>query len=357
MKDTGKQKGFHRMVVAGAGAAGISAALSAAEHGLTVDLLEATDRIGGTICRGQLHTLAGLFTPDGEAVDSRICRQLIKRLPQAQKRKIGKLWVLQIEPELYSEILVAWLGTYPKITLHRRAEVHAIHLAGHELTSLGAGDFEVSGTGIAFVDATGSAALAALADQAWPAEEISFGLVARARVTGEPLNPTARVVLKLELESLAAFEGNSVWLDTGFYEDEIFLKFNSGTPPDREALSSGLRQYFGARLTDLFLGEPVARFGPRLRARAPDGILDPSRSFTVSWPYEIWEGAGVNLEWPAVMPFRLSENYLRSAAIVNLFAAGKCAGLPAREMSAARVAGGCWAMGEQVAKMVARESA
>jgi hypothetical protein len=100
----------------------------------------------------------------------------------------------------------------------------------------------------------------------------------------------------------------------------------------------------------------LQRGGPRLKSKPTSQPLEKEKTFVVAWPYEFWNGPKVEVEMPTEMPIHLSEDFLRAADVENLFAAGKCAGLPEKEMSAARVVGGCWAMGEQVAKMTTRDS-
>ena len=173
-----------------------------------------------------------------------------------------------------------------------------------------------------------------------------------------------RAALKLELESFWPFPQASTWFDSGFDPDELFLKINFPGPwelavrlandiktdlPGLLKMHSSLRGFDNLRASSL-----VCRDGPRLKSKAPDPSLSDSNSFLVAWPYEQWKGSTVTVELPSALPLRFSENFLHSAEIGNLFAAGKCAGLPDREMSAARVIGSCWTMGEQVAKMIAR---
>ncbi len=52
------------VAVIGGGSAGLCAALSAARHGSSVALLEASDTLGGMGTRALVHTFCGLYHPD-----------------------------------------------------------------------------------------------------------------------------------------------------------------------------------------------------------------------------------------------------------------------------------------------------
>lgn len=360
MSESGKGKGVQRLAIAGAGAAGLSAALCAAKYGLNVQIIESENQVGGSVVRGQLHTLAGFLDPHGEVLDSPICREFVLRTARhSQKRKIGKLWVIQIDSSVYSSLINDWLSGFANVQLHTGSHFSRLSTSGNTLSGgtvvhLGGG-FEIAGTGLVFLDATGSASLAALADPAaaiFDPHENSFAITLRANDLGAVPDQVGRVALKLKLERLVDSGNISVWVDSGFSENEVFVKISGSSGEDVRLAASQLSKSFRwTRQSEL-----CNRNGGRI-VTAPPGPAEPDNSFLVSWPFERWEGAHVTLESPPKMPFRLSENYLRARGFTNLFAAGKSAGIPQPWMSAARVVGSCWTMGEHVVKMMVRGNA
>lgn len=369
MIERGKEKGFHRMVIAGAGAAGISAAICAAKRGLQVDLIEASSAPGGTVVGGMIHTLAGFLNTDGQLIESEICHDLCGRLGNSmQKRKMGKFWVLQIEPEIYGHTMVTWLKEISSIRFHPHSKISALELNADGIQSAqvtGPLKWTLPGEGAAFVDATGVGELALLAGQARPDKGDSFAISFRFQVPGLSCSDRAvRAALKLEIENIWPFQNSSIWLDSGFAKEEFFLKVNFPGPEQfakdfaariQKTLPKILNEVPRLRsFTSLQVSQLVQRSGSRLKSKPPPASLEKQRTFEVAWPFELWQGPHVELQIPLEMPLRLSENFLHAADVENLFAAGKCAGIPDKEMSAARVVGGCWAMGEQVAKITTR---
>jgi hypothetical protein len=370
MIERGKEKGFRRMVIAGAGAAGISAALCAAKRGLQVDLIEVGRAPGGTAVHGMLHTLAGFLDNDGHLMDSEICQELYDRLGKdVQKRKMGKLWVLQIEPATYGKKITNWLNEFSGINLHTDSKITELKIVRDAIEAAqvnGPVDWVVAGEGTAFVDTTGVAQLARLAGQ-WQAEIVnSYAVNFRFDVKGlSSADRAVRAALKLEIETLWPLKEATIWLDSGFTNEEFFLKVNFGGPEafakefaaqTQSALPKTLSKI--PRLggfDNLRISPLLQRGGPRLKSKHASHPLEDENTFPVAWPYEFWSGPEVEIEMPTKIPVRFSEDFLRAADIGNLFAAGKCAGLPEKEMSAARVVGGCWAMGEQVAKITTRD--
>ena len=68
------------MIVVGAGAAGVSAAISAARFGAEVLLLENRPRVGGTVTHSLIHTLGGLFDSEGDYLNAGMPVELVQRL-------------------------------------------------------------------------------------------------------------------------------------------------------------------------------------------------------------------------------------------------------------------------------------
>jgi thioredoxin reductase len=68
------------VVVCGAGAAGMGAAIAAARAGGNVLLVEATSGLGGTVANALIHTIGGIYDSDGEFLNNGVAAELAARL-------------------------------------------------------------------------------------------------------------------------------------------------------------------------------------------------------------------------------------------------------------------------------------
>ncbi|MDO8970125.1 MAG: FAD-dependent oxidoreductase, partial [Saprospiraceae bacterium] len=107
------------VVVVGAGAAGVSAAISAARSGAEVLLLEKRTSVGGTVAHSLIHTLGGLYDSTGEYLNGGQSVELVERLEhgggKTRKRQIGKTWVLDVHVDRYQALIKCWLDEIPNI--------------------------------------------------------------------------------------------------------------------------------------------------------------------------------------------------------------------------------------------------
>jgi NADPH-dependent 2,4-dienoyl-CoA reductase/sulfur reductase-like enzyme len=120
-----------QVTIIGAGAAGIACALSAAERGLEVVLIEQGNEIGGTVVNALIHTLGGLFDDQGEILIPGLTEVLIARLTKfcsnTAKRRIGKTWSLSVDPAVYLAVVKQWISEHPRIHVHRQASIHEVY--------------------------------------------------------------------------------------------------------------------------------------------------------------------------------------------------------------------------------------
>ena len=91
------------VIVAGAGPAGVSAALAAAEAGAKVLLVDTHDQPGGTLHHAGLHTLCGLFLPNADSPvpvsnTARMWAEAIGSRPM----RMGRLYELPLAPGQFS---------------------------------------------------------------------------------------------------------------------------------------------------------------------------------------------------------------------------------------------------------------
>lgn len=354
MTEAGKgKKTLAKAVICGAGAAGLGASIAAAGAGFDVTLIERESYVGGTVVKANLHTLAGFFDLNGGVIESGICREFIARADErALKRKMGRYWVLQISRAHYRQVVSDWMAEFENLKL-------ALNSAVPDLVMMDGRAHSEAFPGQYFIDATGNAELISiLKGELTERSENSYALTFQVTLQNPPhLDLATRVSLKAELER-ANLRG-SIWLDTGHSANELFVKANFSSLADAEAAASPLTAAINSlkrlgEVQSIERSEICDRGGLRLKAR--DLKPQAGRCFQVAWPYEYWRGADVQLEQPPRMPFYLSEDHFRVPGVSNLFAIGKSAGIPMPQMSAARVVGSCWTMGEQLVKMMVREA-
>src|SRR5262245_23745289 len=149
------------VVVCGAGAAGLAAALAAARAGAAVCLLEARPDLGGTVTHALIHTLGGLYDSGGEFLNGGLARELAQALMQADpsvcRRRLGRAWVLNVCPDLYRAVVRGWLGAELRITVCCSTRVSGVVREADRVVEVEAvgprGNFRVQARAI--VDATG----------------------------------------------------------------------------------------------------------------------------------------------------------------------------------------------------------
>jgi hypothetical protein len=384
------------VVVCGAGAAGLAAALSAARHGAPVVLLEAATRLGGTVTHALIHTLAGFYDAGGELINDGLCREITERLfhadPLTARRKMGRLWVLQVCPNSYLRTVGSWIEQTPRITVLAGAAVTDAVQSGNrivELTASCAGS-TLRWTPRAVIDATGTAELARLLDESLVTDDdhrSAGGWIFRLRgVASGALEFPRGLALVRRLREAAESgalpaECGKAWIDRGLYEDEAFVKLFVPLPPqcrDRQCRGEIVRRSqatqtavtgFLRTLPEFALahvsqsGSLGIRDGGRIRGQymlTADDVRR-GRKFAdavgrCSWPIEYWDPErGVSLEHlPDGKWYEIPMSSLRLPGLANYWAVGKCLSADRWAHASARVVGACWAMGEAAGKAAAR---
>jgi hypothetical protein len=379
-------------VVCGAGAAGMAAGLAAARAGAEVLLVEDSPRVGGTVADCLIHTIGGLYDDGGELLNLGLPGELAATLSQAHqataKRKIGRAWVLDCEPEVYREVARRWLAE-AGVEVRTGTRVSRVTERGGRVVSAIL-ENETSHKELpvdALVDATGTAEVVRALDPALVRQSMGHmagGLILRIRgVTPGALAAPRGVAVVRALRTAVAegvlpTECSHAWLDRGMRQDEVFLKLLVPIPSDwrlreGELLASAtvtgervvafLRTLAGFTDASVF---QVGRLGVREGGRvcgeyvltAEDVRLcrrfsDPAAR--CAWPIELWTaGTGVALEYlPPGAWYEIPLRALRVAGLANVWAAGKCLSSEPLAQASARVAGCCWAMGEAVGRAAA----
>ena len=381
------------MAVAGAGAAGMAAALAAARAGAAVYLIERAARPGGTVADVLIHTLAGFYDSSGELLQHGLGKELIERLasrdPTVGRRRMGRLWVLSSCPARYRSVVEEWIASEANITLLTSSRVTGVTCQNGRVTSLEVLGGQDSSTlrPSAVVDATGTGDVVRLIDASLLQDDTSpaaGGMIFRLRgvVPGAIGFPRgARLVQTLRA---AAADGTlpptcaHAWIDTGLREDEAFVKLFVPLPADwhkrrgeitREAhrVQAAVVEFLHklppfARASVAECGRLGIRDGGRVRGEyclTADDVRQMRKFDDAAcrgcWPIEYWNATrGVSLEYlPPNDYYEIPLRALKVQGLLNLWMAGKCLSADAYAQASARVAGTCWAMGEAVGKAAA----
>jgi len=376
------------VVVVGAGAAGLAAAISAARQGARVCLVEKTGGVGGTVVHSLIHTLGGLHDSEGRILNPGLAAELAERLQQASPvalpRRIGRTWTLSVEPGVYRRVVEDWLREERRITVLLRRKVDEVHLEAGRIGHLRLGDRALAPHAV--VDASGSAELVRLIDPTLVADgdAAAAGLIFRLRGVASGAMRFPESIQLLSGIRKAAAEGAlppacaQAWLDVGIHEDEVYVKLAlplGGRWREPAVRAAAVRRARRARDRLLgFLRRRPEFSGAWLEATGSLGIRDGGRiageyrlsveevragtrfedvAARCAWPIEFWDPAsGVSLEY---LPrhYEIPLRALKVRGVGNLWAAGKCLSAEPLAQASARVAGCCWAMGEAVGRAAA----
>ena len=373
------------VVICGAGAAGIAAALASAKSGCDVLLVEKSGATGGTVSHCLIHTLGGLFDGHGQLLNSGLPEQLIQRLqdadPTVRQRKMGSLYVLSVHPAVYGEVTGDWLAeASSRLTLLTNSLVNQFEASDsivQEVTiETPSGRKTVKPRAV--IDTTGNASFVAqLAPGKVKLSERSAGGVI-ARLRGLPKGalefPKGLGIVKEVRE--AAIRGElhpsceHAWIDTGTFNDEAYLKlFAPSDQTKTEVIVEQVWQYLQrfdviktARLVQV--GQLGVRDGGRVEGEyqltADDVLAGKSFNDAVCrccWPIEYWSPEhGIQLQ-SLPSPDSVYEIPLRALRLKgwrNVFTAGKSLSADHLAQASARVVGSCWTMGEAVGQEAAK---
>jgi hypothetical protein len=367
-------------VIGGGGAAGISCALAAAQQGKQVILVEKTGSLGGTLTQALIHTIGGLFDEHGQLLNLGLPLALVERLthasPATQKRRIGKLWVLNVDPAIYAAVVTAWVAEFSKINILYHTELTEIFIEDQRASQI-----KLNGQWIkisALVDATGTAQLIRHIDpKLVKADNTLAGWIVQIRgITPNALQfPQGVAILKTIRDATVRQqlppECATVWLDSGVYADEIYLKFNLPISADlahlipiAEQLLTFLQQFpalsqakihsygqLGIREDGRVIGEYCLT-----EADVKSGQTFTDAACWANWAIEHWHvTTGLSLEY-LQHAYQIPLRSCKVAGFANVWAVGKCLSAEPRAQASARVVGTCWAMGAAVGTHLGRIS-
>ncbi len=373
----------NKVVVIGAGAAGLACAISTATEGASVTLIEKTTHLGGTVAHSLIHTIGGLHDDVGDYINEGLPVELAKLLlradPHTRKRKMGKVWTLSVDPATYAAVIEQWVAKQSNITVFRNAYPTQVQTEKDRVRQV-----EVStGNGSRFldvdalVDTTGTASVVRMVDEDKVVEgDALAGLIFQIRgVVPDALKFPKNVGIQRQVQKaidagILPPEFTKTWFDVGIYEDEVYAKlsilvtaYDAAVVP---ALQTQLLQFLRqmpdfAHAQVVRVGRLGIRDGGRIKGDYCLTLLDvkDGRTFADSvgrcaWPIEYWDPEkGVTLDYlPPHQSYEIPLRSLKVAGIENLWAAGKCLSAEKLAQASARVAGTCWAMGDALGKAI-----
>lgn len=385
------------VVVVGAGASGIAAALSLAnDKDCHVLLLEKKPEIGGTVTHSLIHTLGGLYDSNGSIINQGLPQELIQRLTDADsltvQRKIGKAWVLAVDPEVYAKVVQDWLDEYKNIdvltsitglSIKKNTDENII-----ESISFQNGETEITVDTDAVIDASGCADVIRLIEKNLVIDDnqpamaaivfqlhgVHHSAIKAPRNIGLMRKIRAAVACGELPEQLA-----STWLDIGIHPDEIYIKASIPVPDNWRdddgdlfmntvglgAINTMLEFLKNnADMPNASLGEVGAlgiRDGGRVKGhyQLTEDDIRSRKKFTDAachccWPIEFWHpGKGVTLEYlPNDEYYDIPLSAMEVFGMNNVWSVGKCMSADHLAQASARVVGTCWAMGDAVGQSI-----
>jgi hypothetical protein len=385
------------VIVCGAGAAGLAAALAAAKGGASVLLVEASSSLGGTVAGAFIHTLAGFYDSAGKLTNEGLPAELVQRLLTAdsrtRERKMGRTWVLQVCPRVYRDAVTRWIGSESHIAVLRSAAVTRVLTAGRRIDEVEIaaplGTFRIHPRAV--VDATGTAEVTRLLDPSLvldDSDKAVGGWIFRLNnVAAGALQFPRGLGLVRDLRAKADAgllppECRHVWLDAGSDDHEVYVKLFVPIGPDWRGPNRLGEIVRGAKATqaavveclrknrefaEAEVSEPEmvgVRDGGRIRGRytltgddVRQGRKFPDAAGRCAWPIEFWDAErGVQLEYlPEGTCYDIPMRALELPHLDNFWAAGKCLSADRLAHASARVVGACWAMGQAAGAAAARQ--
>ncbi|MDZ4657539.1 MAG: FAD-dependent oxidoreductase [Bythopirellula sp.] len=383
------------VVIVGAGAAGMAAAIAAARAGANVSLIERTATSGGTVANALIHTLGGIYDQDQQLLNGGLAAELSDRLFQASPltriRRIGKTQCLNICPQIYQQVVEKWLAEETRIERLYETCVTQVTVDGDRVVQCTAecGNRTVTVRPTAIVDTTGTAEVVRLIDPQCVNDDnlhAAGGFIFRLRgVRPGTLSFPKNITLVKKLRDAARqaklpSSCEHAWLDQGAYDDEVFVKLFVPLTDDWRnpvqlaeltrdtldiqrqviALLHEWPEFRDARL--IATGSLGVRDGGRIRGEyyLTEEDVRACRRFDDAacrccWPIEYWHPTqGLELEYlPAGEYYEIPLRALKVQGLTNVWSAGKCLSADHKAQSSARVVGQCWAMGEAVGRAAA----
>lgn len=380
------------LVVVGAGAAGMAAAVRGARTGLRTLLLESAPAPGGVFAEGAGTTVCGLYRQgDEEAVSyahGGLAREFAERLRTADAVKaplrIGLVHVLPCRPGSFTRVALDLIAPEQLLTPLFSARVTGIEVQDRRVKSVSVltHGAEWHCAAQAVVDCSGQAAVCRMAGETLLAAnpgtlspavvQVLEGVTAETDPAVAFLEALACIVNAVRQGRLPAAAERLHFMPTSD-SGTVVLKLNLGAKPfDADATEAVMAAIVALLATNVRAFRQVHRAGPcssllhranpRLSGRyilTGQDVLD-GRDFADAiaccpWPIETWDGEGRQQLTLAAdnKACGIPRRCLQGRLCVNLFAAGRAISADDRAIASARVVGTCLATGEAAADMAA----
>lgn len=395
------------VVVVGGGAAGLAAAVTAAERGARTALVERYGFLGGMATAGMVSTICGLYlvspggTPEplNEGFPAEFARRLAA-LPGCEKPvRRGRGFVLPYTAFAFARLADELTTPAPGLDVYLHAHLVDVRRTGRRVEALVVATWErvLELGACAVIDASGDAIVAhragaATETTAASARQLPSLVFVLQHVDHAALAPGPRVAL---LRTIVAAErdgrlpkgSSNLMLGPSPQPGEVICKlalnglgdeiserrdfltaaeqagrrraaalvaFLQTLPPFAHAFVSHVAPQVGVRESRRMIGRYELTREDVLSGRQfADSVA------RASWPIEIWDDGrlGPTYEWlDDGRSYEIPRRSLESRDIDNLFAAGRCISATHDALGSARVIGTCLATGEAAGIAATRQA-
>jgi hypothetical protein len=383
------------VAVVGGGAAGLGAAVAAADAGARTVLIERYGFLGGMATAGMVGTICGLYltTRDGPAVllnegFAACVAGRIARLCGGGPVRRGAALMLPYTPFAFACLADELTSSRANLDVYLHAYLSSVVVAGRRVEALRVATWErtVDLRARAVVDASGDAIVAHLAGAATETAAASVRqlpsiVFVLQRVPHESVAVGSRLALMRTLVTaerdgrLPAGSSNVVFASSPQSEEVVGKLALDGLTvvPERRDFLTAAEQEGRRRVAALgrflrtmpgfersFISHVATQVGVRESRRiiggyelTRDDVLSgrrfPDAVARASWPIELWhrERLGPTYEWlDDGQSYDIPLRSLRARDLDNLFAGGRCISATHDALGSARVIGTCLATGE-----------
>lgn len=380
------RKSLINVAVIGGGAAGVSAAVAAAQLGAVVILVEPSQRLGGVVTAAMHRCICGLYASApasaADTLNAGVQRAVVERMvchapDSVRPKQFGKAWVLEFPPNAWERTLIE-LCDEAGVQRRHGTRVTSVRREGDRIISLQLdGNSSESIAPKVVIDCTGGGLLMTMAgdDVAQPidpnAPSMLAGYAVRFGGLGGELEllrlqipyTLAVAVQKDKLPTLARF----TVFHPGPGAGEGVCKFAVNVAdPSVEQIDRVIAylqtELDGFKSATILERSPHAlpRDGRRLHGKYVVTEADVmsarkfgGRSVHAWWPAERWDTAtGPSYAYPpAGDHYDIPADAMKSAAIENLLAAGNCLSATAGSAASLRASGICLATGDAAGRL------
>jgi hypothetical protein len=347
------------ILVVGAGAAGIAAAVSAAREGRSTLLVDQRPAAGGTGGFSGITSLCGLYDEQGAALNGVFAAEFAAAIAEVVPVRMGRCWVLPYRPARFravaEDLLAATSGLRvrwnTRVTSAERAGERVVRINGWQVGAV----IDCSGTA-EVARALGIQCLETTAQTQAPA--VVFPLC---NVTRDLSTPAAAVKVQLPLARAglppltfqASLEPGTVTVKLAASAEQVLpaIEFLRENVTGFEHCWTPVTEFAPAYRTGRMVPGQYLLTGADVLAgrKFPDAVA------RCAWPIEQWDEQGIvrfrYLESGTF--YEIPERSLRAVAVQNLFMAGKTISADSDAIASARVMGTCLATGEAAGRLAA----